>query len=72
MATYQRGTGPIAVKTGPALHSMRRVKSQAELELMRIAAAISRSPQLCTEITEPGRYEYEIRRWSGCFAYGVG
>jgi len=39
MATY-RGTGPIAIGRHPILHSMRQVKSQAELELCA-AAAIS-------------------------------
>ena len=64
MATYpKRGTGPIAIEdTGPTLHSMRQVKSQAELELMRIAAAISvEAHKYAQEITEPGRYEYEIQ-----------
>ena len=64
MATYpKRGTGPIAIEdTGPTLHSMRQVKSQAELELMRIAAAISvEAHNYAQEITEPGRYEYEIQ-----------
>src|SRR4028118_611383 len=43
MATYaKRGTGPIALEdTGPILHAMRQIKSPAELELMRTAAAIS-------------------------------
>lgn len=64
MATYpKRGTGPIAIEdTGPILHSMRQVKSQAELELMRIAAAISvEAHNYAQEITEPGCYEYEIQ-----------
>ena len=64
MATYpKRGTGPIAIEdTGPTLHSMRQVKSQAELELMRIAAAISvEAHNYAQEITKPGRYEYEIQ-----------
>src|SRR5579883_1570717 len=40
MRTYpKRGTGPIAIEdTGPILHSIRLVKSQAEIELMRKAA----------------------------------
>ncbi|MBP5975193.1 aminopeptidase P N-terminal domain-containing protein, partial [Brasilonema sp. CT11] len=40
MRTYpKRGTGPIAIEdTGPILHSMRLMKSQSELELMRKAA----------------------------------
>ena len=64
MATYpKRGTGPIAIEdTGPILHSMRVVKSQAELELMRKAAAISvEAHNYAQEIAKPGRYEYEIQ-----------
>jgi Xaa-Pro aminopeptidase len=64
MATYpKRGTGPIAIEdTGPILHGMRLVKSQAELELMRTAAAISvEAHNLAQEIAQPGRYEYEIQ-----------
>lgn len=64
MATYpKRGTGPIAIEdSGPILHTMRQVKSQAELELMRQAAAISvEAHNHAREITQPGRYEYEIQ-----------
>lgn len=64
MATYpKRGIGPIAIEdTGPVLHSMRLVKSQAELELMRQAAAISvKAHNYAYEIARPGRYEYEIQ-----------
>jgi len=64
MATYpKRGTGPIAIEdSGPILHSMRLVKSQAELELMRTAAAISvEAHNYAQEIAQPGRYEYEIQ-----------
>lgn len=64
LRTYpKRGTGPIAIEdTAPVLHSMRLVKSQAELELMRLAAAISvEAHNRAMEITQPGRYEYEIQ-----------
>jgi Xaa-Pro aminopeptidase len=64
MATYpKRGTGPIAIEdSGPILHSMRLIKSQAELELMRTAAAISvEAHNYAQEIAQPGRYEYEIQ-----------
>lgn len=64
MATYpKRGTGPIAIEdAGVILHSMRLVKSQAELELMRQAAAISvEAHNYAQEIASPGRYEYEIQ-----------
>jgi Xaa-Pro aminopeptidase len=64
MATYpKRGTGPIAIEdTGPILHTMRQVKSQAELELMRQAVAISvEAHNYAQEIAQPGRYEYEIQ-----------
>lgn len=64
MATYaKRGTGPIAIEdTGPILHSMRLVKSQAELDLMRTAADIAvEAHNYAQEITQPGRYEYEIQ-----------
>lgn len=64
MATYpKRGTGPIAIEdAGVILHSMRLVKSQAELELIRQAAAISvEAHNYAQEIASPGRYEYEIQ-----------
>jgi Xaa-Pro aminopeptidase len=64
MATYpKRGTGPTAIEdAGVILHSMRLVKSQAELELMRQAAAISvEAHNYAQEIARPGRYEYEIQ-----------
>jgi len=64
MATYpKRGTGPIAIEdSGPILHAMRQVKSPAELELMRKAAAISvEAHNQAREIAAPGRYEYEVQ-----------
>lgn len=64
MATYpKRGTGPTAIEdAGVILHSMRLIKSQAEVELMRQAAAISvEAHNYAQEIASPGRYEYEIQ-----------
>jgi Xaa-Pro aminopeptidase len=59
----KRGTGPIAIQdTGSILHSMRLVKSEAELELMRQAATIAvEAHNRAIEFTAPGRYEYEIQ-----------
>ncbi|MBD2354099.1 aminopeptidase P N-terminal domain-containing protein [Tolypothrix sp. FACHB-123] len=64
LRTYpKRGTGPIAIEdTSPILGSMRLIKSQAELELMRQAAAIAtEAHSLAQQVTAPGRYEYEIQ-----------
>ncbi|MBD2387999.1 aminopeptidase P N-terminal domain-containing protein [Cylindrospermum sp. FACHB-282] len=64
LRTYpKRGTGPIAIEdTGPILHSMRLIKSQAELDLMRQAVAIAtEAHNHALKITAPGRYEYEIQ-----------
>lgn len=64
LRTYpKRGTGPIAIEdTAHVLHCMRLVKSQAELDLMREAAAIAvEAHNHAMKITTPGRYEYEIQ-----------
>ncbi len=64
LATYpKRGTGPVALEEpGFLLHPMRRVKSEAELELVRAAIAISvKAHNHALEIAQPGRYEYEIQ-----------
>lgn len=64
LATYaKRGTGPVALEEpGFLLHPMRRVKSEAELELVRTAIAISvKAHNHAMEIAQPGRYEYEIQ-----------
>lgn len=64
MRTYpKRGTGPIAIEDpGPILHSMRLVKSQAELKLMHQAAEIAVEAHIhAWEFTQPGRYEYEVQ-----------
>jgi Xaa-Pro aminopeptidase len=75
MAGYaKRGTGPIAIEdTGPILHPMRLIKSDSELALIRRAVEISvEAHNLAQQLTQPGRYEYEIQaemervfRWRG-------
>lgn len=59
----KRGTGPIALEDSRLLlQSMRRIKSTAELELIRQAVAVSvKAHNHAREITQPGRYEYEIQ-----------
>lgn len=64
MATYpKRGMGPMAIEsTNPLLHSMRQVKSAAELEMLRQAAAISAAAHnRAREFAKPGRYEYQVQ-----------
>lgn len=64
MRTYpKRGTGPIAIEdTGPILHSIRIVKSQSELELMRKAAEIAvEAHNHAMGFAQPGHYEYEVQ-----------
>ncbi len=64
MRTYpKRGTGPIAIEdTAPTLHSLRLIKSNMELELMRKAADIAvEAHNHAMEFTQPGRYEYEVQ-----------
>lgn len=75
LRTYpRRGTGPIAIEdTSIVLHSMRLVKSETELAMMRQAAAIAtEAHNQAMAIAKPGRYEYEIQaeierifRWRG-------
>jgi len=64
LRTYpKRGTGPVAIEdTGVILHTMRQVKSAAELQLMQKAADIAvEAHNRAMEITKPGCYEYEIQ-----------
>ncbi len=64
LRTYpKRGTGPIAIAdTGPVLHGMRLIKSEAELKLMRQAVAIAvEAHNHAMAASIPGRYEYEIQ-----------
>ncbi len=61
---YQRkGFAPIAIEDPqPILHSMRLVKSPAEIEMMRKAAEISAlAHNRAREFAQPGRYEYEVQ-----------
>jgi len=63
MATYpKRGIGPTAIEDlAPLLHSMRQIKSPAELERMRKAAEIAIAAHLrARDFAQPGRYEYEV------------
>ncbi|MEO0966962.1 MAG: aminopeptidase P N-terminal domain-containing protein [Cyanobacteria bacterium J06639_18] len=59
----KHGVGPTAIEdTGPILHGMRLIKSEAELELMRKAADISvEAHNRAMEFTQPGQYEYEVQ-----------
>ncbi|WP_414530458.1 aminopeptidase P N-terminal domain-containing protein [Nodularia chucula] len=64
LRTYpKRGTGPRGIEdTGVILSSMRLLKSEGELELMRQAADIAvEAHNRAREVTAPGRYEYEIQ-----------
>ncbi|AFY36244.1 aminopeptidase P N-terminal domain-containing protein [Calothrix sp. PCC 7507] len=64
LQTYpKRGTGPIAIEDAKTvLSSMRLVKSQSELELLRQAVAIATDAHNhARKFAAPGRYEYEIQ-----------
>ncbi len=64
LRTYPKtGTGPIAIEDiAPTLHTLRQVKSPAEIEQMKKAAAISVDAHNRARIyTQPGRYEYEVQ-----------
>ncbi len=64
MRVYPKfGTGPIALQdAGTILHSMRLIKSETELELMRKAANISvKAHNHARNFAEVGRYEYEVQ-----------
>lgn len=64
MRTYpKRGTGPVAIEdTSPVLHSLRLIKSDGEMELMRKAADIAvEAHNHAMKYTQPGRYEYEVQ-----------
>ncbi|NJM77248.1 MAG: M24 family metallopeptidase [Acaryochloridaceae cyanobacterium RU_4_10] len=64
LTTYgKRGTGPVAIENvGFILQQMRVIKSDTELERMRRAIAISvEAHNVAREMTQPGRYEYEIQ-----------
>jgi Xaa-Pro aminopeptidase len=59
----KHGTGPVAIQdAGTILHPMRLIKTESELALMRKAADISvEAHNLAKDITQPGKYEYEIQ-----------
>ncbi len=64
LMTYpKRGTGPRGIEdSGFILHSMRLVKSDAELALMRQATAISaKAHNHAKEFAQVGHYEYQIQ-----------
>lgn len=64
LATYhKRGTGPVAIEDlGLVLQSMRRIKQADEIDLIRKAIEISaKAHNHAREISQPGRYEYEIQ-----------
>lgn len=63
MKVRKDGIGPVALEDPmTVLHPQRLIKSDAELELMRKAIAISvEAHALAQEIAQPGRYEYEIQ-----------
>ncbi|MGB3492022.1 MAG: aminopeptidase P N-terminal domain-containing protein [Elainellaceae cyanobacterium] len=64
LATYpKKGIGPTALEDiGPTLHSLRQVKSEAEIGLMREAAQISVNAHLrAMALAKPGRFEYEVQ-----------
>ncbi len=64
LRTYpKKGVGPIAIEDiAPTLHSLRQVKSTAEIEVMKQAAAISvDAHNRAMAYAQPGRYEYEIQ-----------
>jgi Xaa-Pro aminopeptidase len=59
----RRGRGPISLTDlSPLLHSLRCIKTPAELDLMRTAAEIAADAHnLAREAAKPGVYEYEIQ-----------
>ncbi|MDG2990717.1 aminopeptidase P N-terminal domain-containing protein [Candidatus Synechococcus calcipolaris G9] len=64
LTTYaKRGTGPLGIADpGPLLAPMRQIKTEAELDLIRRAIAISaEAHNLAREMAQPGCYEYEIQ-----------
>ncbi len=64
MRVYPKhGTGPIALQdAGTILHPMRLIKTESELAFMRKAVEISvKAHNQAKEITQPGKYEYEIQ-----------
>lgn len=64
LATYaKRGSGPVAIEDAKLmLQHLRRVKSAEEVERIRCAVAVSaKAHNYARELTQPGRYEYEVQ-----------
>lgn len=64
MRSYpKRGMGPVAIEDpSPLLHPMRLLKSSAELDRMRQAAAIAADAHnRAIDFAQPGRYEYQVQ-----------
>jgi Xaa-Pro aminopeptidase len=64
MASYpKRGTGPTGIEDpAPTLHALRQVKSPAEIDRMRTAAAISvEAHNRAREFARVGCYEYQVQ-----------
>jgi len=64
IAQYPRtGTGPVALEDpGPILHAMRQIKSDAEMEQMRRAAAIAAEAHIhAQQFAAPGQHEYQVQ-----------
>ncbi len=59
----KRGTGPVAIEDGRLLlQGMRRIKEPGEIALIRQAVEVSvKAHNHAREVTQPGRYEYEIQ-----------
>jgi Xaa-Pro aminopeptidase len=59
----RRGTGPLAIEDpGMILHSLRKIKSPAELVQMRKAIDIAvEAHNRAFQFAQPGQYEYEIQ-----------
>jgi Xaa-Pro aminopeptidase len=64
LASYpRRGSGPLGIEDPSfILHSLRQIKSDAEIEMMRIATKISAiAHNRAREFAEVGQYEYQIQ-----------
>lgn len=64
LAAYpKKGMGPTAIEDpAPLLHPLRQIKSAAEIDLMRTAAAIgAEAHNRARSFAQPGRYEYEVQ-----------
>ncbi len=61
---YQkRGTGPMSIEDpATVLHPLRRVKSEAEIHLLRQAADIAATAHIHAQsFARPGKYEYQVQ-----------